>query len=310
MKTHVDLFSGCGGFSVAAEQMGYDTILAVDNNKDAAKLFKHNFPRSRVIVDTVSSVKSWPGGVYLVTGGPPCQAYSIANQRTSGGSNDKYFLYRDFLSAVGEMNPRHVVMENVMAIPDDVLLDVTTSLDSFGYNTTFFLVCASWYGVPQYRKRVFVVASRDAIGTLPEVQPEIPVRSVLTLPREYDKTIDHVGYTFSLFNKHVVRYIPPGGDYTYVPEELRRSSADKFKTKFFRLDPDRPSKTVVAHLQYDGNNFIHPEFDRTISVREAARIQTFPDSFEFPVRYKRAFQAIGNAVPPRLGATILSTLGG
>lgn len=308
MKTHVDLFSGCGGISLAAEAAGYETVLAVDTSSSAGEIFTANFPGTKFLRQPVASISDWPSGVDLVTGGPPCQAYSIANQRTGGASNEKYFLYRDFLSAVDNMSPRHVVMENVPSIPDDVLLEVTTELSSMGYNVTFFQLCASWYGVPQYRKRIFVVASRGQIGAPPEPKPEVPCGDVLDLPREYDESIDHIGYTFSLFNKHVVKYIPPGGDYTYVPEELRRSSSTKFKTKFRRLDPDRPSSTVVAHLQYDGNNMIHPEYDRPISVREAARLQSFPDTFRFPVRFKPSFLAIGNAVPPLLGVAVLSTL--
>ncbi|MET8157814.1 DNA cytosine methyltransferase [Sphaerisporangium sp. NPDC005289] len=247
-------------------------------------------------------------------------------------------LWRAFLDVVLAVKPRAVLMENVpdMALGDDfrVVREIVENLENVGYHTDVRLVDAWKYGVPQHRKRLIVLARndhhefpwpapqkkvtvRDAIGDLPVLPEDDPVGDRRLPYRGGTPTSEFAqrmrakedsGYIWD----HMTRPVRPDDLevfklmdhrtlYSAIPAELRRYSAETFDDKYKRLDWNDLSRSITAHIAKDGYWYIHPEQHRTITVREAARIQTFPDHFRFAGTRSDAFRQIGNAVPPELG---------
>ncbi|GGW14778.1 hypothetical protein GCM10010264_60290 [Streptomyces globisporus] len=255
-------------------------------------------------------------------------------------------LWRAYLDVVLQVGPRAVLMENVpdMALGDDfhVVRTIVEALEEDGYFTEVRLVDAWQYGVPQHRKRLIVLARNDsanftwpastdpvhlrqAIGDLPTLGEEKPMGDRM-LPYQFPsdasdfmtlmrKEVDDPG----IVHDHMTR--PVRADdlevfkrmdhktlYSDIPEHLRRYKADTFDDKYKRLHWDNYSRSITAHIAKDGYWYIHPEEHRTLTVREAARIQTFPDDFRFSGTRSDAFRQIGNAVPPRLGEAAATAL--
>ncbi|WP_030169965.1 DNA cytosine methyltransferase [Spirillospora albida] len=249
-------------------------------------------------------------------------------------------LWNAYLEVVREVSPRAVLMENVpdMALGDDfrVVRTIVDKLENDGYYTEARLVDAWQYGVPQHRKRLIVLARKDshaftwpepgervvlhdAIGDLPELPENDPVgdrklpyrdpndkSKFLELMREgmednKDLVWDHMTRPVRADDLVVFRMMTAKTLYSAIPENLRRYKADTFDDKYKRLDGKDLSRSITAHIAKDGYWYIHPEQNRTLTVREAARIQTFPDRFRFAGTRSDAFRQIGNAVPPSLG---------
>lgn len=252
-------------------------------------------------------------------------------------------LWRSFVRVALELRPRAVIMENVpdMAIGDDVRVvrEIADQFERGDYDVSYKLLDAWRFGVPQHRKRFIMQARRDgeSIAWPSESEKRTVVRDAIEdLPRLRDTTgsreLKSTGRPRSDFAKamqsgdapevvfdHVTR--PVRSDdreafalmdsktlYSDLPERLRRYSAASFNDKYKRLDWDDLSRTITAHIAKDGYWYIHPEEHRTLTVREAARIQTFPDAFRFSGTRSDAFRQIGNAVPPMLGAAVAQCL--
>ena len=252
-------------------------------------------------------------------------------------------LWRAFLDVVERIRPRAVFMENVpdMALGDDtlVLRRMLASLEVAGYETDARLVDAWEHGVPQHRQRLVVVGLRDggtfewpdggdhvslreAIGDLPVLDPERGDVGAVELPysgprsdfqrrarkacvaNEADVVLDHWTRPVRPDDIEAFRLMRPGTLYSDLPEELRRYRADIFDDKYNRLDWEDFSRSITAHIAKDGYWYIHPDQHRTLTVREAARVQTFPDDFRFAGTRSHQFAQIGNAVPPALAEVV------
>jgi DNA (cytosine-5)-methyltransferase 1 len=252
-------------------------------------------------------------------------------------------LWLAFLDVVERIKPRAVVMENVpdMALGDDgeILRKILARLESVGYDADARIVDTWLFGVPQHRQRLVVIGVetnsvfswpdvdervnlREAIGDLPVLDPEAaevgapiqPYDGPLTeFQRQARKAC--VGEAAALVYDHVTRAVrrddleafrlmKPGTLYSDLPESLRRYRADIFDDKYNRLAWDDLSRSITAHIAKDGYWYIHPDQHRTLTVREAARIQTFPDNFRFSGTRSHQFAQIGNAVPPSLAKAI------
>ena len=247
-------------------------------------------------------------------------------------------LWRSFLAVIDELDARAVLIENVpdfARIQNGATLTALLSeLESRDYQT-HVKVLESWhYRVPQLRKRLFVIGLREgsefqwpepsrtkptlrqAIGDLPVVkggqrEEVLPYESFPT--NEYARRMrrDMRGEDYNIVRDHITRFVreddaeifagmQPGQTYKDVPEHLRRYRSDIFSDKYNRLTWDGLSRTITAHIARDGYWYIHPSQDRTLSIREAARIQTFPDSFRLAGFPSNRYRQIGNAVPPFL----------
>jgi DNA (cytosine-5)-methyltransferase 1 len=256
-------------------------------------------------------------------------------------------LWRSFLDIVERVQPRAVLMENVpdMALADDmaVVRHMLARLEEAGYEADARIVDTWLYGVPQHRQRLAIVGVRDgkafswpdrlekvtlrdAISDLPVLDPtKEEVGSVVMsyegpesdfqrwarklCDREVaDLVFDHVTRTVRADDLEAFQLMKPGSLYSDLPEELRRYRADIFDDKYNRLDWEDLSRSITAHIAKDGYWYIHPDQHRTLTVREAARVQTFPDHFRFAGSRSHQFAQIGNAVPPAVGEAIGSAI--
>lgn len=251
-------------------------------------------------------------------------------------------LWRSFVEVVETLRPRAVLLENVPDLAEwgegAVLVGFCESLRDIGYNTEARIISAFEHGVPQHRSRLFIVGLRDgsefewpdsspepnptlwdAIGDLPEVPggqrderlPYARPSSALQvrLRRDVPSTdrcwvFDHITREVRPDDLEAYSHLPEGGTYRDIPEQLRRYRSDIFTDKYKRLARNELSRTITAHMSKDGYWYIHPIQPRTLSIREAARVQTFPDWFRFAGEPTHRYRQIGNAVPPLLGEAI------
>ncbi|AXX28967.1 DNA cytosine methyltransferase [Actinosynnema pretiosum subsp. pretiosum] len=252
-------------------------------------------------------------------------------------------LWRAYVDVVLKVKPRAVLMENVpdMALGDDfhVVRRMVDMLEDVGYRTNLRLVDAWQYGVPQHRKRLILLARldsdtftwpspgkavtvRDAIADLPGLGlttggrdlPYSPTGEVSEFAEEMrrgtdEKRVwDHMTRPVRDDDREIFALMTSKTLYAHIDPSLRRYTAETFDDKYKRLDWDELSRSITAHIAKDGYWYIHPSENRTLTVREAARIQTFPDDFRFAGTRSHAFQQIGNAVPPMLGKAAATAL--
>ncbi|MCK9928868.1 DNA cytosine methyltransferase [Frankia sp. Mgl5] len=253
-------------------------------------------------------------------------------------------LWQAFLDVALAVRPRAVLMENVpdMALGDDfaVVRTMVDALERGGYYTEFRLVDAWRYGVPQHRKRLIVLARRDvedfawpaeqsrqptlrdAIGDLPELGDTTGARELphsrLRRLSAFARTMragarngivwDHMTRPVRDDDRAIFGMMDASTLYANLPAALRRYSAETFDDKYKKLDWNSVSRSITAHIAKDGYWYIHPQELRTLTVREAARVQTFPDRFRFAGTRSDAFRQIGNAVPPLLGRAAATAL--
>jgi DNA (cytosine-5)-methyltransferase 1 len=261
---------------------------------------------------------------------------SLVAAGTRPAHDDRSELWRAFLDVVLAVRPRAVLMENVpdMALMDDleVVRIIVDELEEFGYHTQVRLVGAWQHGVPQHRRRLILLARldgdtfpwpgqsdevtvRQAIGDLPRLGMSTGARQMTyTRPVELSDFAarmrdgadaghvwDHMTRPVREDDRQIFERMTPHTRYTDIAPELRRYRSDTYDDRYKRLDWDRRSRSITAHIAKDGYWYIHPAESRTLTVREAARIQTFPDRFRFAGGRSHAFRQIGNAVPPLLG---------
>ena len=257
-------------------------------------------------------------------------------------------LWRSFFAIVDRLNPRAMLFENVpnfaQAQGGALLIALVDELERRGYGVHVEVLEAWRYRVPQHRSRLFVIGIAgngsfewpkpvgrrptvgQAIRDLPVAQADVrdeiqiyegPPRSDLARLlrkglRGSESLIirDHVTRSVRPDDAEIYRLLEPGDTYMDVPEHLRRYRSDIFSDKYLRLSFEDLSRTITAHIAKDGYWYIHPREDRTLSIREAARIQTFPDRFRFAGHPSRRYQQIGNAVPPLLASAIASSVKG
>lgn len=387
----IDLFAGCGGLTEGFMQTGfYNEVAAVEwlkapletlRNRMQTEWGEHNACESIMWFDIQREKElfyGWNdidygegkgldffveanGGIDIIIGGPPCQAYSIAGRvRDENGMKKDYrnFLFEHYLKVVDRYRPKLFVFENVPGIlsaaPGDTHITdlIREGFNSIGYEIINDLkkavVNAADYGVPQNRNRVVIVGLnkelfedcqvvlenfysniltrykvnkkttvREAIGDLPKCLPyfdeEHHKKRISHSTPDCDITWHVPRYsnlrdmdTFKLLEEDVA-----SGRREYDSQKISELYEEKIGSKspihrYHVLEPDEPSTTIIAHLYKDGNRFIHydPMQQRTITVREAARLQSFPDDFIFIGNRGNAYQMIGNAVPVLLAKAI------
>lgn len=283
--------------------------------------------------------------IFVIMGGPPCQGFSLSNTRTRNMENEKNFLFLEFVRFVQEIRPAWFVLENVWGLTNinegktqTMIEDCFRAIDGYN-NISSSVLWASDYGVPQNRNRFFMVGNRlgidfqfpkaykkkitveEAIGDLPSLQNgemleeaayTIPLEEASPYARFMRKGSDKARQNYVSRNNDLVieryKYIGQGQNWRAIPDFLMQNYADKRRCHsgiYKRLRADQPS---VVISNYRKSMLIHPYEDRGISVREAARLQSFPDTFIFegPLMYIQ--QQIGNAVPPLLSKAVFKEI--
>jgi DNA (cytosine-5)-methyltransferase 1 len=339
----VDLFAGCGGFSLggaeACRALGRraEHVFAVEFDENAAAVFAKNFPecdlRDLPIEEVVDGeigedassrerkLRTGLGDIDLLTAGPPCQGHSDLNNH-SRRNDPKNALYLRALRFAEITRPRHIVIENVPGVAHDRLGVVWRSADllaRIGYSVETAVLNADHFGVPQRRRRHVLVASRDIEFPIDDLRRlQAPARRV-TWAIE-DLGVSARGDVFDTPARHAavnerrIKYLFDHGLYE-LPDAQRpdchRLKPHSYRAVYGRMHPDRPAPTITAGFGSTGQGrFVHPFEPRTLTPHEAARVQGFPDYFDFSAcRGRRALQQmIGNAVPPRLAYALAVTL--
>jgi DNA (cytosine-5)-methyltransferase 1 len=318
----VDLFSGIGGMSVGLRQAGFDVVLGVEIDARAAATYGANLPDVPVIVEDIrtvdaSRIREHAGlnehaTIDLLAGCPPCQGFSTLRTRNRASSvNDpRNDLLNEFRRLVDELEPIHVMMENVPRLAEEESFrDFVGHLTKNGYHVAHGVLDASWYGVPQRRRRLILTASRSGQVSLPEPDAQqCTVRQALeTLPQagvSGDPAHDH-GERRSGAVRELIRLIPEdGGSRSELPPDRVldcHKSFTGFSDVYGRMAWDKPAPTITSGcVNPSKGRFLHPVEHRSITLREAAILQGFPRTFILDVGHGKEACAtqIGNALPP------------
>ncbi|MEE4355153.1 MAG: DNA cytosine methyltransferase [Desulfococcaceae bacterium] len=342
--TGVDIFSGAGGMSLGAEKAGIQVSTAVDVDKYSLDTYQYNHRNTHVICRDIRNIKpsdinNFSRQPFVLFGGPPCQGFSSSySHRKNDFENPRNWMFKHFIRFVEDLKPFWVVFENVEGFTrfygGKLVKDLKEALIYLGYKNPYSEVLnAVDFGVPQVRNRFFLVANKEGreFEIVPNVEERVTVGKALTdlpslkngdniyeasykpgRPSKYGQYMRNNSrksrQNFVSRNQDYVieryQHIKPGQNWEAIPDRLMKNYQDKTRCHtgiYKRLDPDEPS-VVIAN--YRKNMLIHPYEDRGLSLREAARLQSFPDDFIFQGCLGSMQQQIGNAVPPLLAEAI------
>ena len=355
---------GAGGLTMGFRRAGFDVLAANDSNECAAATYRLNNPYTRFLSGTIQEITEEHilrntdlcyGQLDVLLGGPPCQAFSVYNHQR-GMHDERAGLFRDYLRLVNGLMPRVVVIENVtgMTSVDNgrAFNEIKYGLSRLGYLVESRILRAEEYGVPQERRRLFFIGSRDTrriewptpshsafhheSATSGSLNPLVTVTDAIEdLPplssgegldemaylsgalSEYQRFLregsiqvfNHIAPRLAPINLERITHIPQGGNWRNLPYSLltagmRRARRTDHTKRYGRLHPYRQASTILTKCDIHWGAYIHPEQDRTITVREAARFQSFPDSFRFLGNRGEQYKQVGNAVPPLLAQAV------
>jgi DNA (cytosine-5)-methyltransferase 1 len=309
--TSIDLFAGAGGTALGLEHAGFQHLMLNEFDKDATATLRANRPGWHIIEDDIAKVNFSPyeGQVDVLEGGFPCQAFSYAGRKL-GFEDTRGTLFYQFARAVKEVSPKIVVGENVRGLSTHdggrTLQTMVSILQELGYKVAYKILRSQYLDVPQKRERLLIFGIRDDI--------KLPI----LFPKEKDYTIslreaftgcpESPGQEYSDYKKKIMKLIPPGGYWRDLPLNIQK---EYMKTSFHmgggktgmarRLSWDEPSLTLTCNPAQKQTERCHPEYTRPLTIREYARIQTFPDNWEFVGSVTSQYKQIGNAVPVNLG---------
>lgn len=300
--TVLEMFAGAGGMALGFEMAGLKSVALVEIDKDACATLRNNRPDWNVIHQDVSEVDFTKFSADVVAGGFPCQAFSYAGKGL-GFEDTRGTLFFEFARAIKEIKPKMFVGENVEGLKNHdggrTLETMTKVLTDLGYHLQMKVLNATDYSVAQKRKRVFL------IGTIPGYHFTYP------LPHEKKVNLRHAlknvpkskGTSYSEKRYNVMKLVPPGGCWVDLPLEIQK----EFMGKSFysgggkrgmarRISWDEACLTLTTSPSQKQTERCHPEETRPFTIREYARIQSFPDSWEFEGSVSSCYKQIGNAV--------------
>lgn len=326
----VDLFCGVGGLTAGLIKAGINVRAGYDIANDCRFAYEFNnnatFVNKDVATIDASEVSSWysEGAIKLLAGCAPCQPFSTYNQGKDTTTDKKWPLLYHFSRLIREIQPELVTMENVPhVIKHEVYHDFVSNLIEQGYEVFAQEVLCADYGIPQNRRRHVLLASR--IGKIKLIEPthkdnHVTLREAIgNLPKLSHGQQDSTDYLhkcsrLNSVNLKRIQHSKPGGTWKDWPESLildchKKESGSTYASVYGRMEWDKPSPTMTTQcFGYGNGRFGHPEQDRAISLREAAILQSFPDSYQFwpdkNISMKAVGKMVGNAVPVRLGEII------
>ena len=336
--TVIDLFCGCGGLSLGFENAGYKVLIGIDMWKDALETYKINHKNSKTLCADLSNLS--PSAVEqeigtkevdVIIGGPPCQGFSIAGKRIVDDDRNK--LYKSFVKMVRHFKPKAFVLENVpniLSMADGAIKRaIIADFEELGYKVVTKVLLASDFGVPQNRRRAIFVGKLDGSEyqyPTPTVEKPVTVKEAIS-DLTYESVKNGSDYQYEpqseylrimrrgssgVYNheitvhtektQEIIAMVPDGGNYKDLPVELQQTR--KVHIAWTRLNSMKPSITIdTGHFHH-----FHYEYNRVPTVRESARIQSFPDTFHFLCGKTSQLKQVGNAVPPLMAEAIAKEL--
>lgn len=334
----IDLFAGCGGLSKGFMDAGFDIIVGVDNDQAALNTFAKNHNGAIALnadlsvqetFDDINRIAS-DRKIDVIIAGPPCQGFSLTGPRNFDDKRNK--LYLAVFEVVKKFQPKGFVIENVPGMSTlyngEIRDEILKRFRNLGYNVECRILCAADYGVPQLRRRLVFIGvradigqpcfpipvfteesyrtCRDAISDLPSRENDLgqevdeyscePQTEYQALMRgDCNVLYNHVATNHTQMVKDTIALVPQGGNYKDLPAGWGESR--KFNEAWTRYHGDKPSRTIdTGH-----RNHFHYEYNRVPTIRENARLQSFPDDFVFWGTRTQQNRQVGNAVPPLLG---------
>ena len=320
----IELFAGCGGLALGLENAGFKNVLVNEIDKDAAETLRLNRPHWNVINADISQVSflEYRDKIDMISGGFPCQAFSYAGNKL-GFDDTRGTLFYEFARAIKEVNPKVFVAENVRGLfshdNGKTLATIRSVIAELGYELVAEAVLkAIFYKVPQKRERLVLVAVRDDLA--PYVHYDHPphcgeiytLADALKSGRLYNQDAPiSTGQIYPKRKKEIMSLVPQGGYWRDLPDQLQKEymkgsyHLEGGKTGVARrLSWHEPSLTLTCAPAQKQTERCHPDETRPLTVREYARIQTFPDNWEFCGSQTSQYKQIGNAVPVNLGYAV------
>lgn len=329
-KTHtaLELFAGAGGLALGLEMAGFQTLLHNEIDKDACLTLRKNRPNWNVINDDIRNIDfgDYSGKVDLLSGGFPCQAFSYAGKKL-GFEDIRGTLFFEFARAIKQIQPRVILAENVRGLSAHdsgrTLQTIKNIIDELGYKLIEpKILKAIFYRVPQKRERLFLVAVKKDLATeeeffWPKKYPKIfTLNDALKSGELYNSDVPiSGGQNYPKSKANIMQQVPEGGYWRDLPDKLQR---EYMKGSYHlgggktgmarRLSWDEPSLTLTCAPAQKQTERCHPTETRPLTVREYARIQTFPDTWDFEGSLSSQYKQIGNAVPVNLGHAVATSL--
>lgn len=322
--TDIELFAGAGGLALGLEQAGFDGLAYVEMNGDACETLRRNRPSWNVIEGDVHDIdfRRYDGQVDLVSGGFPCQAFSMAGKRLGFG-DIRGTLFAEIIRCANETHPKMLLMENVKGLLSHdggrTFETIRHEVEKAGYSLQWKILNASYHGVGQARERIVMIGIRDDLADRISFEYPEPDDRQTTLRDALDGVPDSPGVSYSEKKAKVLDLVPPGGCWVDLSQDIAReymkSSYDSPGGKrgmARRLSWDRPCLTLTTSPSQKQTERCHPDETRPLTVREYARVQSFPDDWEFAGGIGSQYRQIGNAVPVemarRIGVQIVKAL--
>lgn len=345
MNKIIDLFAGVGGLSLGFKQAGCEVVFANEYDASIAQSYMYNNRTTQMLVEDITRINfrdmfgTWKDSIFAVIGGPPCQGFSQKGVRKTI-NDERNYLFRYFVKVVTLVRPEYFVMENVpnlLTAEGGVFEEELRELfNALGYSVTMQVVNAANFGVPQNRRRAVVIGKLsgsapsltacttanqtvwDAIGDLnylasgqglesSQYKFEASSDYQRQLRKGSDTLHNHVATKHSNLTLERLSMIPANCTQKVLPQKHRTRSI--YSGTWTRLNADGLAPTITTRFDTPSSGqFTHPYLNRAITVREAARLQGFPDTFVFVGKKASQMRQVGNAVPVPLARAIATTL--
>ena len=309
--TAIELFAGAGGLALGLEKAGIKTVEHVEFDKACCETLRTNRPNWNVICDDIHNVDftQFRDKVDIVTGGFPCQAFSFAGKKL-GFEDTRGTLFHEFARCVKEVNPKIFMAENVRGLVSHdkgrTLTTIINVLEALGYHTQQKILNAAYFGVGQKRERIVIVGIRNIEFSYPNEEDKMT-----TLREALKGCPKSDGVEYSEKKKKVLALVPPGGCWVDLPEDIAKEYMGKSyysgggrRGMARRISWEEPCLTLTCSPSQKQTERCHPEETRPFTVRESARIQSFPDDWTFCGGIGDQYKQIGNAVPVEMARRI------
>jgi DNA (cytosine-5)-methyltransferase 1 len=343
----LELFAGVGGLSLGFEQTGrFNVVGGLEIEPAIAESFARNNPKAKVFIGDICKLninkvaKELDSKIDIIVGGPPCQGFSTRG-KCLGKDDERNYLFKEFFKYTKFLNPKYFVIENVAAImgtADGYFLKlILDEAKKQGYAVSYGILDARYFGVPQTRRRAVFIGSKNGGAKVPTMNAKGKIISVWDAISDLAYLESGEGEFISKYkNKPQSKYqaelranskilynhiatkhsdiairrlsmIPPEKGKEFLPKEHLTKST--FGGTWCRLEKDKPSPTIITRFDTPSNGQNnHPFLNRSITPREAARIQSFPDNFIFYGNKSSVIKQIGNAVPPKMARAIATEI--